>query len=361
MTLQERLRQTLPHPQRLFELGPFQSSHRVATRAGISVFVPLLLLWLTGHLDLSLYAVFGAFASLYGRNEAHLSRLPMQALAGCILVLSVIAGTAIAISPERAWLIVPLGALWAGAVGLIVDGVRAHPPGPMFPVFAICACASVPSSTDGVAIAALVASASASFAILVGVAGVLWHHRSAKSLAMARSQSHGEPWPNLSVLLGQVELRHHLFRYMAAPAVAGLAATALGLGRPYWAMVTAVIPMAAATTPERILRALHRLVGTLLGLALAAGLLAVHSSGLAALTLITALQIGAELLVGVNYSLALIFITPLALSMVQLARYSPPGVLLVDRGIETILGIAVAIVATLATHEQSTSAELDLA
>ena len=53
------------------------------------------------------------------------------------------------------------------------------------------------------------------------------------------------------------------------------------------------------------------------------------------------LQIVTELVVGRNYGLALLFITPMAMLMGQLAHPQPVGDLLLDRGLETLIGAAV--------------------
>lgn len=53
----------------LLRFGPHAGAHRVAVRAGVSVLVPLLLLWATDHTHWSIYAAFGAFTSLYGRTS----------------------------------------------------------------------------------------------------------------------------------------------------------------------------------------------------------------------------------------------------------------------------------------------------
>jgi len=47
--------------------------------------------------------------------------------------------------------------------------------------------------------------------------------------------------------------------------------------------------------------------------------------------------------VGRNYAIALIAVTPLALLMIQLVAPAPAGELLVDRGVETLIGAAVGI------------------
>ena len=53
---------------------------------------------------------------------------------------------------------------------------------------------------------------------------------------------------------------------MVAAVVAGTVATAVGIGHPYWATVAAVAPLSAPAAGPRLLRAAHRIVGTLLGL-----------------------------------------------------------------------------------------------
>jgi uncharacterized membrane protein YccC len=136
-------------------------------------------------------------------------------------------------------------------------------------------------------------------------------------------------------------------RCALAAVAAGVLATAAGLGHPYWASLTAVVPMAAADTHGRLLRAAHRLVGTAAGLVVAGALLALSPSGWALVALVALAQLGAELFVLRNYSLALVFITPLALLMNALGGRADPLTLVTDRAVETLLGIAVGVAATL--------------
>ena len=70
-----------------------------------------------------------------------------------------------------------------------------------------------------------------------------------------------------------------------------------------------------------------------------------------AVLVITALQVGAELLVGRNYALALLCITPLALMMGQIVHEVPVGPLLVDRAVETLIGCGVALVVLLVVRD----------
>jgi uncharacterized membrane protein YccC len=125
--------------------------------------------------------------------------------------------------------------------------------------------------------------------------------------------------------------------------LAGALATGSGIGHPYWAMVSAVVPLAARDFSAQVVRGLHRVVGTFLGLALAAVLFAVDLSGLALILVVAALQVAAELLVGRNYAVALVAVTPLALLMVHLVAPVPAGDLLLDRGVETVIGVVVGL------------------
>jgi hypothetical protein len=298
----------LPAPRQFLALGPHAGAHRVALRAGLSVALPLLALYATGHLELSLFATFGAFTALYGRAHDHQPRALMQLSAAAVLVACVTIGTAVAVSPARDWLILPVAALVAAAAVAVSDLARWHPPGALFPVFALTACAAVPGGAERIPLAAAVAAASALVAVAIGVAG-LAHPTRRGRLRRPLGRS-----PRGSVKLPD------MLRCAAATLLAGLIPTALGLGHPYWAMVGALAALSGTDATARLVRAGHRAAGTLLGLALAAALLALPLSTLATILVVVALQCVAELLVGRNYALALVAVTPLALLMVELAH-----------------------------------------
>lgn len=150
--------------------------------------------------------------------------------------------------------------------------------------------------------------------------------------------------------------RRHVLRYVLATAVAGSVGTVLGGVHPYWAMVAASASLGGPHRRARYVRGTHRVVGTLLGVLLAWPVLALAPSGLGLVVLIAVLQIGAELLVGRNYALALLFITPLALAMGQLVSRAPLGPLLLDRAVETVLGFVVAAAAMELVRERRSPA-----
>lgn len=73
--------------------------------------------------------------------------------------------------------------------------------------------------------------------------------------------------------------------------------------------------MTARGVTGQLVRAGHRIVGTLVGLVTSAGLLVLGLGAVATVLVVAVLQIVTELLVGRNYGLALVFITPMALLM----------------------------------------------
>ncbi|WP_245644484.1 FUSC family protein [Nocardioides jensenii] len=323
-------------------VGPHNGAHRVALRAGLSVLVPLLVLWSMGHLDWSIYAAFGAFTSLYGRQRGGRGRAQLQVTLAVALTASVALGVVVGISPHRAWLAVPVAGLVAGIGSWFSDLEDWHPPGPLFMIFAFAAVASIPAQVEDLGAAVLVAGGSALFAVGVGSAGSAWR-------AVRRPSGRASAWhprhPSAA--------RRHVARSVIGVLVAGAVATGIGIGHPYWAMVSAVVPLAAKDLFPQLVRGLQRVVGTGLGLLTAGLLLALEPRGLVLILVVVVLQVGAELLVGRNYALALVVITPLALLMVHLAAPTPTRTLLFDRGVETVIGVVIGILTGYLTRDRS--------
>jgi uncharacterized membrane protein YccC len=108
-------------------------------------------------------------------------------------------------------------------------------------------------------------------------------------------------------------------------------------------MVSAVVPLSHRGFAGQVVRGVHRVVGTAAGLVLAGVLLSVDLGALGLIVVIVLLQAAAELWVGRNYAIALVAVTPLALLMVDLAAPAATSTLLLDRGVETLIGVVVGI------------------
>ncbi|WKN49830.1 FUSC family protein [Nocardioides sp. Arc9.136] len=323
----------------LLGFGPHAGAHRVAARAGVSVLVPLLVLLAAGRLEWSIYATFGAFTALYGRERVGPLRVRLQTEVGVLLTAVVAVGTLVGSSEHRAWVAVPTAALLTIGAAVLSDRQHWHPPGALFPVFALTACASIPGEPSDALVALLVAGCSAAFSLLVGNLGA-WLRRRRATYAAADRPSGA---PGARAASPTTGLWRHVLPSGVAVLLAGSVATGVGIGHPYWAMVSAVVPLAAADPLRQLVRGLHRLLGTGVGLALAGALLALDLGPLATVLAVVALQVAAELLVGRNYALALVVITPLALLMVHLVSPVPTSELLVDRGTETLVGVVIGL------------------
>jgi hypothetical protein len=326
-------------------VGPPPPTRGGAVRAGLSLLVPLTVLAATGRLDLGLYATFGALTGVHGGAIAYRGRWRMQAACGAVLALSVLVGSLFAVEvpavTER-WAVVALAAVWAALAAAGSDRWGWLPPGPMFPVFAIASCASVPLPADHLPLVALtvLGAAAGAFALALAEELVVPRLREAPERPPARPRQ------------SPARERIHLVRCAVAVAAAGALMTAVGADHPYWAMVSAVVPFARPGLRFQVARGIHRVVGTLLGLGLAAPLLWADLPPVAVVLLLAALQVGIELVITRHYGWAMLLITPLALLAIQLAHPTPIGPLLASRFVETLVGAAVGMLTAWLTRQR---------
>ncbi|NYI76324.1 FUSC family protein [Nocardioides panzhihuensis] len=320
--------------QESVRVSPAPGSLSPALRASLTLLVGLLALAATGHMELAAYACFGTFASIYGGRQPLRGRWRTQAAAGTMMSVAVLCGALVATSPHRAWLVIPVAAVWAAAGSMLSDRFVLRPPGPMFPVFAVATCAALPVTLTGVSVAVGVAAAAAVLAVLLGV-------------LEERLLGDGRP-----VEAGRGEVRlDHATAVVVAVVLAGTVSTGLGLSHTYWAMVAAAVPFGVTGLLAQTTRGLQRVVGTLVGLVVAAVLLSISLPALVIAVVVAALQAITELLVGRHYGLALVAITPLSLLMVQLGHPQPVDALLWSRLTETFLGVVVGLAAAFVLRE----------
>lgn len=125
--------------------------------------------------------------------------------------------------------------------------------------------------------------------------------------------------------------------------LAGWASMGVGVGHPYWAVVTAASIYQANTTLSWQ-RALQRTLGNLLGLLLFTALLPlIHTGRLAMIVLALAFQLGAEACITRNYWLGSVCVTPMALLLTEFGNPLPAHTLIADRWIDTVVGAAVGV------------------
>ena len=133
-------------------------------------------------------------------------------------------------------------------------------------------------------------------------------------------------------------------------------ASALGVEHAYWAMAAAVLILHQGLDWLRTLeRGLQRLLGTWAGLVLAAVILTLHPQGLWLVLTLAVLQFTIEMFVVRNYALAVVFITPTALTIATGGLVvGDVGDLLLARGLDTLIGFVVAVAVYLPTARRET-------
>ncbi|MFJ8673945.1 FUSC family protein [Streptomyces sp. NPDC093589] len=137
--------------------------------------------------------------------------------------------------------------------------------------------------------------------------------------------------------------------------LAGWASMAVGVGHPYWAVVTAASIYQANTTLSWQ-RALQRTLGNLLGLVLFGALLPlIHTGPVAMVGLALVFQLGAEAWITRNYWLGSVCVTPMALLLTAFGTHLPARALIADRWIDTVVGAAVGMACcVLVTNRRAT-------
>ncbi|MEU5751217.1 FUSC family protein [Streptomyces sp. NPDC047853] len=135
-------------------------------------------------------------------------------------------------------------------------------------------------------------------------------------------------------------------------ALAGYASLALGIGRPYWALVTAAALYQANLTLTWS-RAVQRVVGNVAGVLVFAAIAPLAHLGQALLVLFClALNFGAEALITRNYWLGSVCVTPMALLITEFTGYRAPGELITERVVDTLVGALVGFLAAVVVTDR---------
>ncbi|MGO3152330.1 MAG: FUSC family protein [Galactobacter sp.] len=328
----------------LFKLGPFGNDHFVGLRVAVGVLLPLLVLIRLDRIDLTVYAVFGSFVGIYSRAPLHTDRLTTQvkaaALTWLIILVAWFTGDAVvhgAETPTTRWWLVGITAVVASLSSVLTAYLRLRPAGSLFQVFAFAAVASVPHQA-ALGEAMFTTTATMFLGLVLGQIGrVVPKYRTERVLTPVRP---------FSVRMRRAIVQEGLANLVAAGlagTVAALVADPLNMGHIYWAMVTGVVPLAGHTTGKRMVRAVHRVLGTAVGLGLMALIILLQPEPWLAVILLGCTQFAVECFVIRNYFWGMVFVTPLALIGTSLGGDLNFAVLY-DRAVETIIGLVVGLI-----------------
>lgn len=312
-----------------------------AIRVAAAVGLPLLALEALGRLDLAVYAAFGGLAMLYGHSEPAKRRVESQIVAGTGLVVTIAVAMAYSAAQAPVAMLGVLLTLTVVAAVTLGATMRWVPRGEMFFVLVLLIIAAIPAKWESLPLAIAVGAGGAAFSVLL-------------ALLHCIGAPPGEPKPEgwRRIASGYADLDHRQHLVLLAAATLGVLtawslAIALDIGHPFWAAVTvaALMPALAATNVWR--RAIHLMLGTLGGVAIATVLFSFNPGHLALIAIIVVCQAVAEIAVSRNYGVALLFFCPLAIAMSNLSRGAPWPPILIDRVAEAALGTAVAFLTIL--------------
>ncbi len=310
---------------------------------GLSVGLPLFATYAIDRLDLAVFAAFGALAALYGHHEAGRRQVGTQAVAGAALVLTVAVAAVFSAAHGPAWLLGCLLVVTVIGAGTLGASMRWVPRGEMFFVLVLLVIASIPVPWGKIPLAVAVASLGAAFCVLM-------------SAILPFGSGDAEPGPadlrrRVSEGFVALDRRQHGIAIMASAAgvlASWLVALGLGIGHPFWGPVTVAALMPALAAVDVYRRMAHLMLGTLGGVGIAAVLFSFQPGHLALILIVVICQVAAEFFVAKSYGVALLFFSPLAISMSNLYTGLPWTPLLLDRVAEAALGTAVAFVAIVA-------------
>lgn len=337
---QEHLRSVRGHVRLLIRMSPSDRDHVHAFRVALGLFFPGILVLLSGHYEMLVYAVFGSFTGMYGRAEPYRLRLRHQAQAGAILVASVSTGVLLSELHAPPWALVAVAVCCATLISLLTDTLDLRPAGPFFGIFALGTTATIPAGRVPFDLAVGICLGTALFCLLVSRIGAAGTAPGARS---TRDTNRRRPCA--------FDLMIHAARYALAISAAGTCGLLLGTEHANWAMVSAAVPLAVIDKAnlldpgihDVVHRGIHRVLGTLTGLVATALLLAPDFGSTVLAVLVIVLLFPTELFMMRHYGIALGFFTPLIMLMTQLADPSDPLTMLIDRGIDTLIGVAAGI------------------
>jgi hypothetical protein len=309
----------------------------VATQAALAMVLAVGVPALLGRTDLGLLASAGALTALYLAARARRERAGRLPIVQAGFLAAAVVGAATGGSPFAPLVL----ALLTVAASVLVLGFSIGPPGAVFVVLVagVTGRLTAPVTSGGVGLdPRLVIGMEAVGCALAYAIAVL-------PLLVPSVRRRDAALPVASVRFRiDAATRIVLIRIAVGAGIAAGLGAMLGLHRAYWVLLAVVAALQAGHGRRMTaLRGVHRALGTLVGAAAFALLALVPLPGVVLALVVGALQFVTELVVVRHYGLALVFITPLALTVAEAGSPGPVPALILDRIVDTAVGAAVAL------------------
>ncbi|NMM78816.1 hypothetical protein B2J86_05860 [Acidovorax sp. SRB_14] len=312
-------------------------SLRIFTIAGVQAALAVLLAIVAVHFSpwpqMVGFASLGGLAALFGRFATVERRMRIVVVCALLLALGVLVPSLASWGGALPWMMVLVLALVAGASTVAVSWWSLGGPGAVIIVFAAGAAYNPVGSGAEVLARALATLAGGVVAVLTCLVTDRWRAPELKALRLP--PAHVAPWSHQCIAAGRIT---------ACAALAAWIAFMAGWHHPAWAAIGAVSVMQGGHLHITMNRALQRMAGTIVGSFLVWAMLAQQPGFWTVVAAIVAFQFLTEVIIGYNYALGQITITPMALLMTYLASPAVAQSMPVERVLDTILGAALGIV-----------------
>lgn len=336
------IRRYAPRTQRavrsLVQLQPAPWRWAMGAETALAMGLPVGLFTLLGQQPLGLQAALGSFTALYGSSLARADRARLLPLVAAGLLLAATLGVVCA---GNIWLTGACLVFVCAVAGTLALSFRLGPPGPMMFVLvaAVAGRLTAPVALSGVGLPGLpllgLMALGCLLAYLVVVVPLLW-------------PTQRQPGVGLRVAMPRFQLDADtvaiVSRLVAAVAIAALFSRPLGAYRAYWVVLSAVAILQSSPSRQfTSIRGVHRFMGTLAGVLVFELISLLHPAGFGVVLLLMFLQGATEVVVARNYALALLFITPMALTNATVGHAGNTLVTAQGRLLDTLLGTGIAL------------------
>jgi hypothetical protein len=306
-------------------------------QAALVTLIALPLVLLSPWASMIGFASLGALAALFGRFAPIRQRDAIVAQCGFWLVSGVFIMSLTAWMGMAIWGQLLVLAALAGVWFSIAAVTNIGPPGALIFVFAGSA-GMAPVADFGPILER--SGATAAVAVLAWLTC-----KCTEGLRDRVSQQHAMP-VEAPRPIGHVMIAG--IRVAIGAGLASFAALWAGAEHPAWAAMGAMAVLQGAHLHINMSRAIQRMIGTILGASWVWFILSLSPSPVWIIALLVCLIVMTEVLIGINYALGQILVTPMALLMTYLATPAPSGTAMVlERMGDTVLGACLGMILAL--------------
>ncbi|KXS54914.1 MAG: hypothetical protein AWU57_725 [Marinobacter sp. T13-3] len=309
----------------------FRNSTLAGVQVAVTALVVLPLIQLSAFSHLIGFASLGTLVALFGRFAPPARRsltvfLCLLCQTATVFVMSMVAWSGVPMIGQLAIL-----ALICGTLFYIANVGDFGPPGALIFIFAASVSMGQVTEFSVVLERSGATAAAAALAWLVVMLTEMFRHDSPVMVDWFKNR----PLSHQLIVVGRMVL---------GAAVAAYAAHGFGGKHAGWAAMGAVAVLQGSHLHISMSRALQRTGGNVLGATLVALLLMTQPSVWTIIALVAALSFATEAIIGSNYGLGQILVTPMALLMSYLAAPDLTGIAMAqERVVDTLIGTAVGI------------------